>query len=147
MGRRSSWLPPLLVQSGNGPIAMLTMLSAVAPEPEVAVQHEDMWLRAFLRALHDGTRHMGLPDISLEELRMRYKLLSIMSTCANAGNIKELLNMFPKERFKEIQSADDPFLTEKYVIRVYCLAPLYAFRHWDERGLYANFRRWLHEHP
>ena len=67
--------------------------------------------------------------------------------CGNAGNVKELYNMFPKERFKEIKGVDDPFMTEKYVIRVYCLAPLYAFRHWDERGLYAAFQRWLREHP
>jgi hypothetical protein len=81
------------------------------------------------------------------QVRMRYKMQCIMSTVMNAGNVKELYNMCPKERLSQISGRDDPWMLDKYVIRVYCLAPLYAFQHWEARGLYAAFQQWLKEHP
>jgi hypothetical protein len=35
---------------------------------QVHVKYEDMWLKAFLKALHEGTKQMNLPDLSLDEV-------------------------------------------------------------------------------
>ena len=91
---------------------MLTMAFSVASEPEVHQRYEELWLRAFLDALHDGTAHMGLPPIALDELRQRYALASISHIILNAGNVKELLNMMPKEEFAKLTGRWDPALTE-----------------------------------
>jgi hypothetical protein len=131
----------------GGPLTMLGMLLAVETDPEVAVAHEDLWLRAFLRALHQGTCEMGLPSISLDEIRMRYRLTSVGNVIGSMGNLTQLYNMFPRNRFKEIKGVDDRLIQEQYILRVYCMAPLYAFRHWEQRGLYRVVKEWERQHP
>lgn len=77
---------------------------------------------------------------------------SLLQTVFTAGNLTQLYNMWSGGKadaasFAMIKGVDDPFMREKYVLRVYCLMPLYAFRHWEERGLYKAFLQWLKEHP
>jgi hypothetical protein len=80
-------------------------------------------------------------------VRLRYRMQSIFWLVMNCGNLSELYNMMPREEFKQFTGRNDPELVERYVIRVYSLAPLYMMQHWETRGIYATFKEWLAKNP